>query len=46
MSMGVTGLQVHLSDNDGTADQHLEVDWAPHSRSNQPDHIRKPEGQP
>ena len=32
---------VHLSDNDGTADQHLPLGAAPRSTTNWPKHIRK-----
>ena len=32
---------VHLSDNDGTSDQHLPLGAAPRSTTDWPDHIRK-----
>lgn len=34
-------LHVHLSDNDGTADQHLSLGASPRSSINWPEHIRK-----
>jgi sugar phosphate isomerase/epimerase len=34
-------LHVHLSDNDGTADQHLPLGAVPRSKTNWPEHIGK-----
>jgi sugar phosphate isomerase/epimerase len=39
--LGAKLLHVHLSENDGTADQHLPPGSAPRSTTAWPDHIRK-----
>jgi sugar phosphate isomerase/epimerase len=39
--LGAKLLHVHLSDNDGTADQHLPLGAAPRSRTAWPQHIKK-----
>ena len=39
--LGEKLLHVHLSENDGTADQHLPLGSAPRSKTNWPQHIQK-----